>query len=188
MNRNFIAFAALPFLLACQTANAAPKAKLPLVVYNEGGNTNVPYAPSGFMGDTKLLRVNWSCTQHPHSGATCAQISFLGKDWTGVVWQNPPNDWGTKPGGLNLTGARQLTFWARGEKGGELADFKFGILAPTAKFHDTATGELKTTLTKNWKQYTISLKGKNLSDIKTGFCFVLAGKPATFYLDDVKYQ
>ena len=46
-------------------------------------------------------------------------------------------------------------------------------------------------LTKEWKQYTIPLDGKDLSRIKTGFWFVsgpTAGAPTTFYLDDIVFS
>ena len=186
MNRYLPMLAALT-VAAIIPALAAPKARLPLSVYG-GGNTNAPYVPSGYMGDTAALHLNDSCKTNPHSGPTCLQVTFTGKDWGGVVWQSPANDWGDKPGGWNLTGASKLTFWARGAKGGEKVDFKLGLLGKDKKFHDTASGEDNATLTKSWKQYTINLRGKNLSDIKTGFVFVVSGAPTSFYLDDVKYQ
>ena len=45
-------------------------------------------------------------------------------------------------------------------------------------------------LTKDWKQYSIDLAGKDLSCIKTGFGWSLrgAGKLVTFYLDDIQYE
>jgi hypothetical protein len=57
--------------------------------------------------------------------------------WGGVVWQHPANDWGDANGGFNLTGAKKLTFWARGEKGGEKVSFEFGLL-----------GAIRSTLTR----------------------------------------
>ena len=108
----------------------------------------------------------------------------------GVVWQDPPNDWGDKAGGHDLSGAKKLSFWARGEKGGEKVECKFGILGADKKFADSSTGSTTVELTNEWKQYTIDLNGKDLSRIKTGFCWVVAGQgaPITFYLDDVQYE
>ena len=64
------------------------------------------------------------------------------------------------------------------------------MLGADKKFPDSASGETTVTLTKEWKQYAIDLSGKDLSRIKTAFCWVLTGqgKPVTFYLDDVKYE
>jgi len=95
------------------------------------------------------------------------------------------------PGGWNLTGAKRLSFWARGDKGGEIVSFKFGILGPDKKYSDSATGEstdLK--LTRQWTVYTIDLTGKDLTRVKTGFVWTLRGQghPVVFYLDDIRYE
>jgi len=171
---------------------AAPAAKLPLVVYDEGDRADPTYFPSGYMGNIASIKVNERCTDNPHSGKTCMRVDYEAKDnWGGVVWQNPANDWGEKPGGKNLTGANRLVFWARGEKGGEQISFLCGLLGKDKKFYDTVQEKLdKVSLTKEWKQYTIDLKGKDLTRIKTGFAWTLAasGSPVTFYLDDIRYE
>jgi hypothetical protein len=110
--------------------------------------------------------------------------------WGGMVWQSPESDWGDKPGGYNLTGASKLTFWARGEDGGEKVDFSNGGIHKDKPFFDTSEAKVSVVLTKDWKQYSINLTGKDLSCIKTGFGWSLrgAGKPVTFYLDDIRYE
>ncbi len=111
--------------------------------------------------------------------------------WGGVVWQNPAGDWGDRGGGYDLTGAKKLTFWARGENGGEAVTFLYGTIGKPKKFHDTATGKLdKVSLTNDWQRYEIDVAGKDLTRIKTGFVWTLAsgGKPITFYLDDVRWE
>jgi len=121
----------------------------------------------------------------------CMKIEYRAADqWGGVVWLDPPNDWGDKPGGHNLTGATQLTFWARGETGGEKVRFKFGGIFDEKPYFDTASGELAAVLTKEWTQYSIDLTGKDLTRIKTGFGWIVSGqgKPVTFYLDDIQYE
>ena len=54
----------------------------------------------------------------------------------------------------------------------------------------TENGKVALKLSNAWKQYSISLAGKNLSDIKTAFAYVVtpAGQPITFYLDDIRYH
>jgi hypothetical protein len=44
-------------------------------------------------------------------------------------------------------------------------------------------------LSKQWQKLRIPLDGRDLSRIKTGFGWSLAGqgKPVTFYLDDIRY-
>ena len=110
--------------------------------------------------------------------------------WGGVVWQSPANDWGKRPGGYDLTGAKRLTFWARGASGGEKVSFKLGLLGDDVPFKDSATAALETTLTAEWKRYTIDLAGLDLSCLKTGFSWTVAarGEPVVFYLDEIKYE
>ena len=114
-----------------------------------------------------------------------------GTGWGGVVWQSPANDWGDAPGGFDLTGAKKLTFWARGDTGDEVVSFSLGLIGKDKKYPDTAKGKLADQkLTKDWTQYTIDLTGQDLTDIRTGFCWVVGakGQPIKFYLDDIKFE
>jgi hypothetical protein len=164
---------------------------MPVVVFDEAARDSVPYVPSGWMGDTKSIKVDPRCEDQPHAGKTCIRVDFTqGKGWGGVVWQSPDGDWGDRAGGLDLAGAKKLTFWARGQKGGEEVSFELGLIGHDKRFFDTANAKLKTTLTAEWKQYSIDLSGKDLSRIKTGFCWTVAasGEPITFFLDDIQYE
>ena len=170
-----------------------PKATLPLVIYDEGDNANTAaYVPSGYEGNTQALSLDPDCVTMPHSGHTCLKVQYNAPtNWGGVVWQSPANDWGDKPGGWNLLGAKKLVFYARGETGSEVVSFSFGVLGADKTYHDTASGTLdKVPLSVAWKRYTIDLSNKDLSCIKTGFAFAVAGNgsPVTFYLDDIKYE
>jgi len=166
--------------------------KLPFIVFEERGSTNNHYVPSGWMGNAKGITADENCTSNPHTGKTCLRYAYSGTDdWGGVAWQDPANDWGEQPGGWNLTGARQLKFWARGEKGGETVSFKFGILGADKKYSDTSMGAVNDVkLTKEWAEYTIDLSGKDLSRIKTGFVWSVAGQgsPVVFFLDDIRFE
>ena len=172
-------------------------AKLPFVLYSDDIEA-MPYNPTGFMpaGIGTMLSADAKCPETPHSGKTCMKVDYKDtKGWGGIVFQNPDNDWGQMAGGYDITGAKTLTFWARGEKGGEKVSFGFGLLNGPKKegqaFGDTAKGEAKDTiLTKDWKQYTIDVAGKDLTRIKTGFYLVTgptAGAATTFYLDDIQF-
>lgn len=164
------------------------RSRLPLVVV---GGDRPPYAPSGWMGNTAAIGLDPKCTDQPRAGKTCFKCEYSSRNaWGGVVWQNPPNDWGERVGGFDLTGATQLSFWARGKDGGEKVKFGFGVLGPEKPHHDTATGELEVTLRPTWTKYELDLRGKNLARIKTGFFWSVGGQghPVTFYLDDVRYQ
>lgn len=167
----------------------ARKATLPVAVDDESGKG--PFAPSGWMGNVKSMKLNALSKDDPHEGKSCVRIDYAAPDgWAGIVWQNPANDWGDRAGGLDLTGAKSLSFYARGAAGGEVVSVEFGILGKDKKFSDTGRGKLeRIALTKDWKKYEIPLAGQDLSCIKTGFSVVIAGqgKPVTLWLDDIRY-
>lgn len=185
----------LPNKITATEAHAAsvPSAGTPgsavLTVYDEAGN-KAPYIPSGYMGDHAAITMDEKNATQPHGGSTSIKVGFNKADgWGGVVWQDPANDWGEKPGGYNLTGATALEFWARGEQGGETVSFGFGIVGMDKPYGDTSKGELKSVvLSTEWKQFSIPVAG-NLSRIKSGFSWVIhgQGRPVTFYLDDIRY-
>ena len=176
---------------APETIASGQRAKLPLPVYAEDGDP-ATYIPAGWMGDTKSIKLNPAWTVQPHAGRTCLRCDFQGATgWGGVVWQNPPGDWGDRRGGYDLTGAQKLTFWARGENGGETISVEFGTLARPKRFFDTGKGKLeKVTLTADWQRHEIDVRGEDLTRIKTGFVWTLAspGHPVTFYLDDIRWE
>ena len=189
--RGGAAVGSLPIKVAGPAALVKPAvARLPLVLLG-GDAKQKPYFPSGWMGNVKAIRMDPDCTENPHSGKTCLKVTY--KDpagWGGVVWQHPANDWGDKPGGYDLSQARQLSFWARGREGGEKVKFGYGTLGIEKKYHDSSKAEREVPLTSAWKQYTFDLGKKDLSRIKTGFLWSLGGqgKPVTFYLDDIRYK
>lgn len=166
------------------------KADLPLVVYANSA-ADMAFAPSGWMGNAGGLTVDWEWKDRPQAGAACAKVTYTSAGgWAGVACQFPPNDWGDQPQGLNLTGAKELEFWMRGEAGGERLKVEFGILGSDKKYPDTGRGQLEVTLTREWKRYTIDLRGKDLSRVKTGFVFTVAGagRPVTFFFDEVRFK
>ena len=170
----------------------------PFVVFADRGDPGNHYIPSGWMGDWEDLTVDDTCATNPHGGSTCVKIVYSakagqGNKWAGVYWQHPANNWGeSETGGYDLSGATKLTFWARGEQGGEMIEtFKAGGIS--GKHGDSAMGNLPMVrLTAEWKQYTIPLEGKNLSHIVGGFCWATSKQSnpngATFYLDDIQFE
>ena len=168
-----------------------------LPIYTDANSPDNHYIPSGWTGDFSDLKFNDKHMVNPHSGSTSVQVIYSNKAtqgarWSGIYWQNPPNNWGTRPGGYDLTGAKKLTFWARGEKGGErIEEFKIGGI--TGEYADSdVAGIGPVVLTTDWQQFTIDLEGKDLSSISGGFCWAtnLDVNPdgATFYLDDIRYE
>jgi hypothetical protein len=94
--------------------------------------------------------------------------------------------------GYDLSKANKVTFWARGSKGGErIEEFKVGGIM--GEFSDSdSSGIGPVILNKDWTQYTIDLKGKDMSYVIGGFCWAtnidVNPDGATFYLDEIKYE
>lgn len=166
-------------------------------VYTDRQTSDNHYIPSGWMGDYGDIKINDQSTDNPYGGKTCIQFVYTakksqGQGWAGVYWQNPANNWGSKKGGFDLSGMTKLTFWARGQKGGEIIQ-KFKVGGIKGAYPDTAeieSGPIE--LTDSWQQYTINLVNKDLSYISGGFCWVATvdqnSEGATFYLDDIKFE
>lgn len=173
-------------------ASGAQATTLPLVIYDEAERAAQPYAPSGWMGNRAAMKLDLKHSENPHAGKTCIRIDYSAADeWSGIAWQHPDNDWGDQAGGWNLTGAKQLSFWLRGSRGGEIVKVEFGILGTDKKFSDTGNGKLEgIKLTTDWVRHTIPLEGKDLSRIKTGLVITFAGQgqPLTIFLDDCVFE
>ena len=153
------------------------------------------YSPSGIMGDTGDIGLSGGYIPTPSGGKACLRITYKPKgdrEWAGIYWQNPPNNWGEVEGGYNLEGAEKVTFWAKGENGGEkINQFKIGGI--TGRYNDSDSASIgPVKLSRKWKQYTISLKGKDLHYISGGFCLTVRKQDnpsgCTFYLDEIRYE
>jgi len=178
------------------------------------GNHFVTYGGMASLGDEDRVMLNLCSTTSPHSGDTCIENNFIanGNNWGGWYFMNgvlegtetqPKLNWGNYPNaGVDLTGATQLAFWARGEKGGERVEFfAFGIGRnaatgkPVEPYPDSSPKISLgyQTLNINWKQYTIDLTGRDLNYVLGGFGWVTNApknnyKDITFYLDDISYD
>jgi hypothetical protein len=183
---------------ANQTAASKQGAFKPFHVFSNKGSRENHYIPSGFMPDGKCITFSDIWQENCHSEKTCMKIDYdvecsrKGQKWAGIYWLNPANNWGTRKGGYNLTGAQKVTFWARGDKGGEqIQEFTIGGI--TGDYPDTDTAVIgPVILSSNWREYTIDLRGKDLSYISGGFSWTTSEdvnpQDCTFYLDDIRYE
>jgi hypothetical protein len=178
--------------------------------------TDLSAAGNHFVLPAKMgvyAEIDPGCFENPHNGATCIENKFngTGTSWGGWYLMNgvlegeetqPKQNWGEYPdAGFNLTGATELTFWAKGKEGGERVEFfAFGVGrkpdtgAPDATYPDSSPKKSLgyKTLGKEWQQYIIELDGADMSYVLGGFGWVTNARkndnrPITFYLDDIKY-
>ncbi len=173
------------------------KQKLPqqLIVYSDMDSSENHFYPSGKIADVEAIEIDEGWKVNPQSGTTCIKITYkaIGSfGWAGIYWLNPKDNWGEQKGGFDLSFAKKLTFWAKGEKGGEhIAVFKFGGLKgffPDSDNH----GIGPVVLTDKWQEYTVDISSRNMRYISAGFSFALTKahnrKGCIFYLDNIKYE
>ena len=184
------------------------------IALSAAGNHFVTLGRISSSGDEDKVEINPGFTVNCFSGAACIENRFYssGNNWGGWYFMNgvlegeetqPKLNWGDYPdAGIDLTRTTTLTFWARGENGGERVEFfVFGV------GRDPATGDpIKpypdsspkvslgyVTLNNTWTKYTIDLIGKDMSYVLGGFGWVTNtdennNQDTTFYLDDIRYD
>lgn len=182
-------------------------------IYTDAAAQDNHYFPSGWMGDTGDIRLDECWRTITHTGSTAIRVEYTANgigpqegcegspscNWAGVYWQHPAENWGDRPGGYDLTGARALTFWARGENGGERVSFLIGGVGCGSGDYPDSLCPLRvfdpapTVLTDTWQVYTVPLSADlDLSGLVGGFLWTVskADNPggATFYLDDIQYH
>lgn len=153
-----------------------------------------------------------NCQQGQYAGDSCirCELEASGGDWGGWMFLNgylpegettPRLNDGRQPAGVDLTGATQLRFFAKGERGGEVIEFftmGFGYNGdsgyPEVEYPDTAEKQTfgQINLSDTWQEYTLSLEGLDLRRIANGFGFVVGGTWASmadnvFYLDEIRF-
>lgn len=149
------------------------------------------------MGDFGDVNINDGYKTDPYSRRSCMRVSYTalrkqGAGWAGVYWQEPANNWGNVPGGFDLTGRKKLSFYAKGEKGGEvITEFKMGGIQGV--YSDSTSMSIgPIVLTPDWQKYVIDLEGEDLSNVIGGFAFIISDMEnpdgAIFYIDEIAYE
>ena len=158
-------------------------------------NIESNFVPCGFIGDIQNITYIPDCQYSPHSDPTSIKISYIRGPlrWAGIYLLNDSCNWGIR-NGYNLSSNRltKITFWAKGENGGESVQFKAGGVGwrgPQTSFKDSFDYEpkLSVRLDTIWQQFTLDLTGKDLSNVIGGFYWG-ANSTVTIYLDDLFYE
>lgn len=163
-------------------------------VYADEDSAHNQFSPTGWLGDFETaVDFQANSTEEPRFGKSCIKVSYdAGGDsgWFSLYWLYPSGNWG-KAAGRNIEGATRLTFWARGQKGGEVVSFKMGGV-PGPNADSAEAGMAGVTLTSSWEKFSIDLSKAKLTNIVGGFaCTVTRAdnpKGCTFYLDDILYE
>lgn len=173
-----------------------------LPIYEEAENKDeYLWIPSGWMPDGAGIVLQDNYKENCHSGETCIKVGYNSEQnsWVGIYWL-PNGEW--KDPGINIyeklnvdkNASVVLTFWARGEKGGEKAQFKVGGVSDG---NDSIEFPVETewiALSEDWKQYTIDLTNQDLSNVVGGFCWVTnksknrGREIVRIFLDDIRFK
>ena len=166
-----------------------PKAELPFYVYKD--NNDLPYYPSGYMGNYKAIEVDLNNKEEVYSGNTSIKISYKASDnWYGVGFVDPANDWGDILGGYDISGAKTFSFWAKANDDNINATIGFGLIDKDKPYPDTVQKAIDIVLSTKWKKYTIKTKKLDLSCIRSGLVIFSSsnGFPHAIYIDNVVYE
>jgi len=196
----FCAVGVFCFSVCCAQETASPNKTeadqvQELAVYIDKDHSENHYFPTERIGDAQSLTLDDGWTENPQEGKTCIQIKYDATGdfgFAGIYWVNPKGNWGNQKGGYDLTFADKLTFWVRGEKGGEyIAVFKFGGLKGTYPDSDNH-GIGPITLTDQWQELSVDVSTRNMRYISAGFSFAITKahnrKGCVFYIDNIKYE
>jgi len=161
---------------------------------------------AGWMGDgetfgERAITLVDGCTENPYTPPACVKIKYRVLPnsvdrWAGIYAQfnvRGQGNWGQRPG-RDLSGYNKLVFYAKGEQGGEMVEFKAGgINAPGMPHKDSFEYTMGTIeLKKEWTRYEMELSEEDLSSVIGAFCWVATARSnpngLTFYIDSVTYE
>jgi len=148
------------------------------------------------VGANRRFHLDKTSATDSHSPPDAWKITFESRGgFGGFCWKNRAGNEGEAAGDdLSGAGYRRISFWARGEKGGEVAEFRAGGLGNVKTRHrdsfDASAGKIK--LGTSWHDYTIFVKDADLSSVMTPFCVLMYrednAQDAVVYVDDIEYR
>ncbi|MBN1897780.1 MAG: hypothetical protein JW827_03300 [Spirochaetes bacterium] len=164
--------------------------RYPFQVYKDGTSRINNCIPSGWAGDFRDLKIDHKWTINPKKGTSCMKIEYsaetVGAKWASLNFaQNPYNHWTSIRGGYDLSTAKKIYFYARGNKGDEVVEFR---MAPLKGQQAKISKRIE--LSKEWKKYELELNNK-FEDMAGGFSVLVKASDnsgtVTFYIDEIYY-
>jgi hypothetical protein len=148
------------------------------------------------VGANRRFHIDKTNATDAHSPPEAWKITFESRGgFGGFCWKNRAGNEGEAAGdNLSSGGYRRISFWARGEKGGEVAEFRAGGLGNVKTRYrdsfDVSAGKIK--LGTSWKEYTIFIQDADLSSVMTPFCVLMYREDnpqdAVVFVDDMEYR
>lgn len=163
--------------------------------------------PAGVMSGKENLDLITEENGRPcYTGAECKMFNYqAGGEWGGVLWwpngcgdSGTPEAWDAVREGTcainvlksnNFSQIQKLTFWAKGKTGNEVIEFKVGAPDISPK---PGRSSGKVTLSTDWQNYEIGLRGLDISSVTGLFMWVTTDTDnpdgAVFFLDDIQFE
>jgi exo-beta-1,3-glucanase (GH17 family) len=167
-------------------------------VYSDWLSDESKFIPAMRMGDTDKIDLFACDRSAPHGGEMAIRAQFWPdgtKGWAGAAWQAPAAQPG-EPAGRDLGRFDRLSFWVKGDRGGEVVEFQVGGAgAPEERQRDTlrparSSGPL--VLSRDWQPVSIALGGADRRRVATAFAWFASRcqnpQPITFFLDDIRLE
>lgn len=168
-------------IMQTQTAVAASNFDCQVVVFQDGEFKN-GFLPSVLIDDAGI---NYHYFDYERENFIRI-IYYPERDqrWAAISWQASEYNWDN-----NLSCATKLTFWAKGEYGSEVVEFRIGNLREDFDY-SAPIGEI--VLSSEWEKFEVDLRGISLDYVVNGFWWVLLERSnprgAEIYLDDIKFE
>lgn len=142
------------------------------------------FSPTGWMGDIGSLGLSTCVGPNTTCGGICRRFEWApsSPSWFGVLWQYPPNNWGSMPGLSIAPGADRVGFYAWSEPASS-ATFRVG--GGNDGFSSERTIDLTTSPT--WHELAVDPFGYD--DVATGLGIVVSGStPRTIWVSDASWM
>jgi hypothetical protein len=170
------------------------------------------YKPTGGMGDAVVAGSvtigsdGGACAGAPAAAleGACYTITYkpqpiaagANSTWAGFYWQYPDNNWGTMQPLTVASGAKDVSFYAKGMAGGESIEFEAGGIQNTVSAATPYTDGFSVTqtfkLTTTWTKYTMSMTGMTYAGgVLGGFAWVASvpnTNTVTFFVTGIVWE
>ena len=199
------AYGLVVLLVGCEALELRPPVSRPGPLDGPFAVSNF-FTPSGHMGDGERaghIRMdvqNDACLARPEDAAgDCYRFVYRpgAKDWAGVYWVYPANNWGSRAG-RQVRGERfrQVRLQAASDTPDLPVNFVVGGIAdPTLPNRDRVSAATSVRLGTDWQIIRLDISGQEFDSVVGALAWSLAypqgwdrSEPVVLYLDDIVWD
>jgi hypothetical protein len=199
------AYGLFVFMAGCEALELRPQVGSPGTLEDPFAVSNF-FTPSGHMGDGELaghikMNVqNAACRERPpEASGDCYRFLYTPgvKDWAGVYWVYPANNWGSRAG-RQVAGERfkQVRLQAASDTDDLPVSFVVGGIAdPTLPNRDRVSATTSVRIGRDWQTIRLDIAGQDFDRVVGALAWSLAypqgwdrTQPVVLYLDDIVWD